>query len=328
MKVGSRECQNLLKKATIAVNRGGLTIRKAAIEYGVKKSTLHDYISGKVAFGAHSGPQKYLSDVEEDEMYKFLVNCAKIGFAKSPKEVLSLVRATLAKKRQVDVEEVVVTSGWWSSFQKRYPKLTLRSATKLSYRRAIAEDPEFFDRYFDVLESTLAKNKFLDNPHCIFNCDESGFSLDHKPGKLIGVKGWRQLNCVTSGDKSQISVLACVSAAGQILPPMIIFDRKRLNNELTKGEINGTLYGLPNKGWIDSELFELWFEKHFLKYAPPQRPLLLLIDGHSSHYQPSLIRTALLNNVIIFCLPPHTTHLAQPLDKTCFSPLKAAWHEE
>uniref|UniRef100_A0A1X7SWI6 DDE-1 domain-containing protein n=1 Tax=Amphimedon queenslandica TaxID=400682 RepID=A0A1X7SWI6_AMPQE len=32
--------------------------------------------------------------------------------------------------------------------------------------------------------------------------------------------------------------------------------------------------------------------------------------------------------IIFFCLPPHTTHRTQPLDKGCFSPLKAYWKEE
>ena len=31
--------------------------------------------------------------------------------------------------------------------------------------------------------------------------------------------------------------------------------------------------------------------------------------------------------VILFTLPPNTTHLTQPLDKGCFSPLKVAWHQ-
>lgn len=30
----------------------------------------------------------------------------------------------------------------------------------------------------------------------------------------------------------------------------------------------------------------------------------------------------------MFCLPPHTTHLTQPLDKGCFGPLKMFWREE
>lgn len=40
------------------------------------------------------------------------------------------------------------------------------------------------------------------------------------------------------------------------------------------------------------------------------------------------MRKAAASGVILFCLPPHVTHLAQPLDKTVFSPLKRAWHEE
>ena len=78
----------------------------------------------------------------------------------------------------------------------------------------------------------------------------------------------------------------------------------------------------------DSELFEEWFINHFLLHIPPQRPVLLLLDEHSSHYQPRLIRKAAENHVILFCLPPHTTHLCQPLDRTCFSPLKSAYNDE
>ena len=39
------------------------------------------------------------------------------------------------------------------------------------------------------------------------------------------------------------------------------------------------------------------------------------------------MRKAAASEVIRFCLPPHVTHLAQPLDKTV-SPLKIAWHEK
>ena len=109
---------------------------------------------------------------------------------------------------------------------------------------------------------------------------------------------------------------------------MIIFDRKRLKPEFTVGEIPGTLYAMSKSGWIDSELFEDWFSKHFLSHAPSSRPLLLLLYGHSSHYQPLVVKKAAKSGVILFCLPSHTTHLPQPLDRACFSPLKAAWNAE
>ena len=47
--------------------------------------------------------------------------------------------------------------------------------------------------------------------------------------------------------------------------------------------------------------------------------VLLLLDGHNSHYQPEYIREF---GVIMFCLPPHTIHESQPLDA---SVLKQNW---
>ena len=130
---------------------------------------------------------------------------------------------------------------------------------------------------------------------------------------------------VTGGTKTQITVLACALAAGYAIPPFVIFDRQTLNPQLTKGEISGTSYGLSPNGWIDRKLFCDWVLEHFLEYAPPARPLLLLLDGHSSHYCPEVITACAAEEVIILALPPNTTHIIQPLDRGCFSPLKSQW---
>jgi hypothetical protein len=63
-------------------------------------------------------------------------------------------------------------------------------------------------------------------------------------------------------------------------------------------------------------------------HAPASRPLLLLLDGHSTHYNPEFIRKAAHEQVIVFCFPPNCTHLAQPLDKGIFGPLKSHWNVE
>ena len=42
-------------------------------------------------------------------------------------------------------------------------------------------------------------------------------------------------------------------------------------------------------------------------------------------YGPEMINIAALNQIIIFALPPHTTHVTQPLDRACFAPLKIEW---
>ena len=128
----------------------------------------------------------------------------------------------------------------------------------------------------------------------------------------------KHVSCVTTGNKVQITVVAACYA----IPPMVIFDRKILKPEMTVGEVPGTMYGLSSSGWMDGDLFRIWFTHHFLAHAPPARPLMLLLDGHSSHYHPETIRCAAEEQVILFCLPPHTIHLTQPLDKGCFGHLK------
>ena len=67
----------------------------------------------------------------------------------------------------------------------------------------------------------------------------------------------------SSGNKSQVTVVACVNAIGQCLPPFIIFHAKNLNLDWTKGEVPGTMYGLSDSGWIDMVLFKEWFFNHF-----------------------------------------------------------------
>ena len=79
------------------------------------------------------------------------------------------------------------------------------------------------------------------------------------------------------------------------------------------------------KDWVDSELFKGWLSDHFLAQAVGAHLLLLLLDGDGSHYQPELISYAREFGIILFCLPPHTTHESQPLDASIFKSLKQNW---
>ena len=82
----------------------------------------------------------------------------------------------------------------------------------------------FLNAYFDMLETTLADNDLLDKPCQLFNMDETGLPLAPKPPKVVCKKGSRSVNAASSGDKSQITVVACVSAGGYSIPPMVIYD--------------------------------------------------------------------------------------------------------
>ena len=119
-----------------------------------------------------------------------------------------------------------------------------------------------------------------------------------------------------------ITIVACVNASGTvILPPMIIYRGKSINQELTMDGIAGAMYASSPKSYIDTELFKMWMGR-FVMLVPPARPILLLLDGHASRMNLQTVQFAKDNGIHMLCLPPHTTHLYQPLDVTMFRPLK------
>ena len=177
-----------------------------------------------------------------------------------------------------------------------------------------------FKDYFDLLGETLTKYGIKDKLSQIYNCDESGMPLEYKIPKVIAAKGTKKVRQCTSGSKTQITILACASASGQTIPPMVVFPGKNFNSALAKCEIHATLYGMSPSGWMDQKLFADWFLHHFLAHAVASGPLMLLLNGHSSHYTLELVKLAAKTDVILFCLPPHTTADSQPLDIICFKP--------
>lgn len=59
--------------------------------------------------------------------------------------------------------------------------------------------------------------------------------------------------------------------------------------------------------YINGELFLKWFKEIFL-LRKPEGKVLLILDGHASHCNNyDLHKVAEKNDVILLCLPSHTT---------------------
>ena len=77
---------------------------------------------------------------------------------------------------------------------------------------------------------------------------------------------------------------------------------------------------------MDIELFYLWVNKLLIpKTAHLKKPILLVCDGHGSHLDLRTIDLLDDNKIILYCLPPHTTNILQPLDVSIFRPLKTSF---
>lgn len=78
--------------------------------------------------------------------------------------------------------------------------------------------------------------------------------------------------------------------------------------------------------YVNSEIFFTWLRDHFYPRKPNGKTILL-VDGHASHTTNiEMLEFAEAPDIILFCLPPHTTHL-QPLDRAFFKSLKGYYYE-
>ena len=174
----------------------------------------------------------------------------------------------------------------------------------------MAVSSQAITNYFDLLEKTLKDNNLLNKPAQIYNVDETGMAYEHRGSQI----------------KAQTMVVACVNAIGQAIPPYVIYNAKTLNPEWIKDGLPGTKYANSENGWINTDIFKHWFNNHFLTHAVSSRPLLLILDGHKTYYQPHVCQEAKKSEVIIFCLPP-STHVSQRLGMCVFKPLKTEWNK-
>ena len=124
--------EELMLGAMRAVTEG-MGINRAAVEFGLPKSTLKDRISGRVEHGTNPGRVPYLSASEEQELVNYIFTCADIGYPKRRHDVLSIVCKTLEEKNGGPVK--FNGKGWWLRFMQRWPKLTLRRGDPLAQPR-------------------------------------------------------------------------------------------------------------------------------------------------------------------------------------------------
>lgn len=106
-----------------------------------------------------------------------------------------------------------------------------------------------------------------------------------KKRKIAALKGKKQVGGITSAERGvTTTAVMCMSAAGQHLPPFLIFARMRMHDALKKGAPCGSKFACNQSGYMTVDIFNDWFD-HFLEHVRPSedQPALLIIDGHFSH---------------------------------------------
>lgn len=233
-------------------------------------------------------------------------------------------------KHNFNAETEMAGSQWLQSFLERNPVLSVRQAEGLSVARAMGLNREEVDKMFNLLTEVLSEHGLLYQPERIYNMDETGVQMNNKTGKVIATKGAKSVSSITSAEKGEtLSVIACCNAIGNFLPPVVIIKGVNQKPEFSEGLPTGSRVFMNKKSaYVNSELFYKWLVEHFIPQKP-QGKVLLILDGHTSHSSAfNMLETAERNDVILFCLPSHTTQALQPLDRSFFKPFKTFFTTE
>ena len=117
---------------------------------------------------------------------------------------------------------------------------------------------EAAQKYNVPIETLRRRTAGLVSLDCqIFNADESGVSIVRRPSKVVAQIGRHNVPSLTSADNGKThTILACVSASGQVIPPFIVIPRKQpVPKNLRVGAYPNTVFNVSDNGWITKELF-------------------------------------------------------------------------
>ena len=166
----------------------------------------------------------------------------------------------------------------------------------------------------------------------IYNFDEVGYAMGLIGTTCVVTSSDRRGRPVTlqPGDREWVTSIECVNSSGWALPPMLIFAGKvHISTWYQNTEIpRDWMIALSDNGWTNDKLGLEWVQTVFDPITASHTVgthRLLILDGHGSHATPEFDLFCKEKDIITLCMPAHSSHLLQPLDVGCFSPLKSAY---
>jgi len=321
--------EDLTTAITAYRNSEYTSIRKCAYAFNIPLTTLSKRLRTRTSRSKSHESQKILSTAEEETLLKTVTRLSKSGCPITlllTRDLAEEIRLSRFRLSSTPTSYPPLGKRWLDKFRKRYPELKTVYSRALDVSRFEGVNYPVINAYFDALTDLFLENSYPSD--AIFNVDETGFALGTTlPSKVLIKRGDTRAFKKISGRQEWITVIECVGASGVALPPLLIFKAKYTNTAwIPASTPEKWKFSTSNSGWTsDNHAYE-WlttlFEPETRRNDSKRR--LLLLDGHGSHLTARFIAFCLDKNIDLVCLPPHTSHLLQPLDVGVFSPLKRA----
>ena len=167
--------------------------------------------------------QQNLTKEEEEILKAWITQHASMGTPYERQDLIIDASAICGK---------VLGRRWYRCFMKRHPDLQLAKPVRLDPKRAKNFNKAIIDDYFDKLEEFHARFEGGIPPEHIWNMDEKGIQMGggrkNDGKKYIFLKGQQQNYQLQSDNLELVTVIECISAAGEVVPPSFCLQNGRM----------------------------------------------------------------------------------------------------
>jgi hypothetical protein len=265
-------------------------------------------------------------EVEEEKvLIEWIFQLHRLGIPARPSRISGM--AEHIRRNRTGTDSPPLGKNWVSGFTKRHPEIKSVMGTRLDKDRWNSVTRESMEGWFNLLKSAKEEHRILDSN--VYNMDEKGCILGVSEKARVLIPSRSRVKYVKqAGNRESVTVIECISSSGVAIPPFVIWKAQTHRNNwipLTmRQSMNGTAFATSPNGYTDHELGFEWLRTVFhpaTVQSARGHTRLLIMDGHSSHLSSEFLGFCHDHNILPLCLPPHTTHLLQPLDVGCFGPL-------
>ncbi|KAL1838324.1 hypothetical protein VTK73DRAFT_4356 [Phialemonium thermophilum] len=311
----------------ISAIKAGQSIRSASQQWGIPFTTLYRRYHGSTTRRLANEPCQRLSIDQERHLANWIIAQEALGQPLTHAQIKSFASRIL----QTGGDFRPLGKHWIQHFLARNPDCKTKRSKGIDLQRLSGSSTEVIQAWFQRLTSSPLCNVL---PEDRWNMDETGIMEGFgQNGLVVGSSNTKDSLKKASKDHSWTSIIEVISATGQTLNPLVIFKGKDIQQQWFPDRADllasyrGWRFVTSENGWTSNEIALEWLTKVFIPESKPpvDRPRLLVLDGHKTHASEDFQFTCYANNILCFYLPPHTSHILQPLDLAVFSPLKTAY---
>lgn len=307
---------------------------QAADALQISRSTLNDRLNGKKTRAEARANQQLLSPAEEKALVKWVKQLTIAGYPARHsilREMAEEVRAQRVASINDSSMQLVfyrpIGQSWVQRFLLRHPELKSVTGRQIDASRFKETTKPVIENWFEVITSLM--KEYGIRREDVYNMDESGYGIGtHESSRVIIDSSLRTRYQAQPGRQEWVSTVECICADGTSIPPLIIFKGAYLLSNWIPNELDDDCeFSCSFTGWTSNVHGLEWLRKCFqpaTKDKADGHMRLLICDGHDSHISGNFIGYCIQHNILLAVLPPHTSHILQPLDVALFGPMKKA----